>query len=176
MKISLLENLEEYLPKSDSVIARDLRLNLKRVLTESQLLQEERFLTLLALAQSLKWDSLRNSAEAQLREAGLSDEQLLEAKDSAAQMAMLNTYYRFRHMLGKDEEYKVAGLRMTVFSKPHLGKERFEMLAFALSVLNGCETCIQSHEKVLRDAGLTADKVHDLARMASVMKGLSQLE
>ena len=65
---------------------------------------------------------------------------------------------------------------MTSLARPALGKERFEMLAFAVSVLNGCESCVRAHEKVLRDAGLTADKVHDLARLASVVKGLKALE
>ncbi|MGH9857599.1 MAG: carboxymuconolactone decarboxylase family protein, partial [Acidobacteriota bacterium] len=54
---------------------------------------------------------------------------------------------------------------MAALARPVLGKERFEMLAFALSVLNGCESCIRSHEQVLRNAGL-ADKLHDLARLA----------
>jgi alkyl hydroperoxide reductase subunit D len=49
------------------------------------------------------------------------------------------------------------------------------MLAFAVSVLNGCESCIRSHEKVLREAGVSVDQVHDLARLAAVVKGLHAL-
>jgi len=90
-------------------------------------------------------------------------------------MAMLNTYYRFRHFVHKDDDYRVAGLRMTALAKPQLGKERFEMLALAVSVLNGCESCVRSHEQVLRDAGVGADKIHDLARLASVVKALTTL-
>jgi len=73
------------------------------------------------------------------------------------------------------EDYRIAGLRMTSLARPSLGKERFEMLAFAVSVLNGCESCIRSHEEVLRNAGLSADKIHDLARLASVVKALRTL-
>jgi lipoyl-dependent peroxiredoxin subunit D len=55
-------------------------------------------------------------------------------------------------------------------------KTRFEMLAFTVSVVNGCENCIKSHELVLRQAELAADKIHDLARLAAVVKGLKVLE
>ena len=59
--------------------------------------------------------------------------------------------------------------------KPVLGKEKFEMLAFAVSVVNGCESCVVSHENVLRAAELSAEKIHDLARMASVVRALKTL-
>jgi len=68
-----------------------------------------------------------------------------------------------------------AGLRMTALARPALGKVNFEMLAFTVSVVNGCETCVISHEAVLREAGLGAEKIHDLARMASVVKALKTL-
>src|SRR5262249_16681690 len=97
------------------------------------------------------------------------------AAQSAALMAMLNTYYRFRHFVGSPEEYRAAGLRMTALARPVLGRERFEMLAFAVSVVNGCESCVRSHEKVLRDSGVSAEKVHDLARLAAVLKAAQTL-
>jgi alkyl hydroperoxide reductase subunit D len=49
------------------------------------------------------------------------------------------------------------------------------MLAFAVSVINGCETCVQSHEKVLKEAGLTLDQIHDLARVAAVTRAIQTL-
>jgi alkyl hydroperoxide reductase subunit D len=64
---------------------------------------------------------------------------------------------------------------MNVLAKPALGKEHFEMLSFAVSVINGCESCVRSHEKALRDTGTPPEKVHDLARLASVIKGLKTL-
>jgi alkyl hydroperoxide reductase subunit D len=64
---------------------------------------------------------------------------------------------------------------MTALARPVLGKERFEMLAFTVSVLNGCETCTRAHEKTLKDAGVSSEKIHDLARIASIVKGLSYL-
>lgn len=159
----------------ETSIARDLKLNLKRLLEDGALDPPERLLALLATATSVEHAPLADLARRELRNTGLPDEHIQEAAESAALMGMLNTYYRFRHMVGKDEDYRTAGLRMTALAKPGLGKEGFEMLAFAVSVLNGCETCIRSHEKVLRDAGVSADKIHDLARIAAVVKGIKGL-
>ena len=44
---------------------------------------------------------------------------------------------------------------MTALARPLIGKERFEMLSFAVSVLNGCEACTRAHEKALKDAGVS---------------------
>lgn len=169
------QDLDAVLPQQQSTIARDLRLNLKRTLEDGALEREQALLTLLALATSVRDERLTAYARQQLRATELTGEQVEEAAESAAIMGMLNVYYRFRHMLGNDDEYRAAGLRMTVLARPVLGKERFEMLAFAVSVLNGCESCIRSHEKALRDAGLGVDKIHDLARLAAVVKGLNTL-
>ena len=49
------------------------------------------------------------------------------------------------------------------------------MLSFTVSVLNGCEACIKAHEKTLKDAGVVVEKIHDLARIAAVVKGLKAL-
>jgi alkyl hydroperoxide reductase subunit D len=64
---------------------------------------------------------------------------------------------------------------MTALARPLLGKERFEMLAFTVSVLNGCETCTRAHEKTLRDADVGVEKIHDLARLASIVRALKTL-
>jgi len=114
-------------------------------------------------------------AEAALFHLDVPAEQSQEAKECAAIMGMLNTYYKFRHMTEHPDDYKSAGLRMMVFGNPRLGKVRFEMLAFALSVLNACESCIRSHEHTLREAGVSVEKLHDLVRLASVVKGFEAL-
>lgn len=167
--------LDQYLESKSTPIARDLKLNLRRILHEGSLTPEEATLTLLAVATSTGNQALASHAREQLVILGLSPEQIQEAAESAAIMAMLNTYYRFKHFVQKDDDYRTAGLRMTALARPALGKERFEMLALAVSVLNGCESCVRSHEQVLRDAGVSADKIHDLARLASVVKGLTVL-
>jgi len=170
-----IEGLDPLLETRTSTLAKDLRLNLKRVLSEGSLDAAEAGLALLATAASVDMPSLVTFAQGQLKQLDFSDEQIREAAESAAIMAMLNTYYRFRHMIGESEDYRSAGLRMTALAKPHLGKERFEMLAFAVSILNGCESCVRSHEKVLREAGVNVEKIHDLARLASIVKAWKTL-
>jgi lipoyl-dependent peroxiredoxin subunit D len=167
--------LDALFESKTSTIARDLKLNLKRILEDGALAPDEALLALLATSSSVGQKALAAFARDQLTTLDFTHEQIAEAEENAALMGMLNTYYRFRHMVGKDDDYKIAGLRMTAISRPQLGRERFEMLSLAVSVLNGCESCIKAHEKVLREVGVGVDKLHDLARMAAVVKGLAVL-
>jgi lipoyl-dependent peroxiredoxin subunit D len=85
-------------------------------------------------------------------------------------MAMNNVYYRFRHLVGK-ESYgqKPARLRMNRLVKPVTTKVDFELFSLAVSAINACEACIQSHEKVVVEGGLTEDHVHDAVRIAATV-------
>lgn len=169
------QKIEQIFGDRNSTITRDLKLNLTKLLTDGALAKEEALLVLLATGESVKSKALTSLAREELAAFDFTKEQLDEAKESAAIMAMLNMYYRFRHMVHKPDDYKTAGLRMTSLAKPQLGKERFELLAFAVSVLNGCETCIGSHEEVLRKAGFSVEKIHDAAKLAAVVKATETL-
>lgn len=169
------EALDSLYEARTTTIARDLKLNLKRLLEESALDAEEALLVLLATATSVESAPLSAYAREQMSGLGMAPEIQQEAAENAAILGMLNVYYRFRHMVQKDEDYRTASLRMTGLARPAMGKERFELLAFSVSVLNGCESCIRSHEKVLREANVSVDKIHDAARMAAVVKGLKTL-
>jgi alkyl hydroperoxide reductase subunit D len=163
-----------------TTVARDLKLNLKRFLSESALTPEEGVLAALACATSVEYPALQLWAKETLLTLGFSSEQIQEASETAAIMGMLNMYYRFRHFIshgehGNTTDYQQAGLRMTSLAKPILGKDKFEMLAFAVSVLNGCESCVRAHELALKDVNVSVDKIHDLARLAATIKGLKAL-
>ena len=172
------EFLQQFLGDPKTSVERDLTLNFRKCLEESALDEQERFLNLLAVATSLENQSLIEFAITKLTEQGLSAEQILEARQSAAIMGMLNTYYKFKSFLSPEvaENYSRTGLRMQSLAKPHNGKERFEMMSFAVSVVNGCPTCVSSHERALSGLGVSADKIHELARLASVTKGLVTLK
>lgn len=180
--MSIAENLDKYFESSfkgaDSTIYRDLMMNLKKIVEESPLAEADRFLSLLAVATTLDMKDLSDYASSELKTRDMTEEQIKEAKESAAIMGMLNTYYKFKGYLSPESlpDYPRAGLRMQSLAKPQNGKERFEMMSFAVSVVNGCPTCVSSHEKALRALNVEADKIHDLARMASVVKGLSALK
>jgi len=168
--------MEALFERFQTTIARDLKLNLERLLTEGALDKTDAHLALLATAASVGIPPLVDYAQNQLAaDSGLGQEEIIEAREAAAIMGMLNTYYRFKHMVDKEDDYRSAGLRMTSLAKPKLGKKRFEMLSFGVSVLNGCETCIRAHENVLRDSEVPVEQIHDLARIAAVVKGLKPL-
>jgi alkyl hydroperoxide reductase subunit D len=60
---------------------------------------------------------------------------------------------------------------MTKLAKPATNKADLELFSLAVSAINGCEACVQSHEKVVLEAGLTEEQVHDAVRIAATMHG-----
>lgn len=169
--------LDKNFPNSQTSIFRDLSLNFKKALEEGALDPQERMLNLAAVATALHDQDLQKLAASHLTEMGLTPEQTTEAFEVAGIMGMLNTYYKFKGYLDPQtlENYSRAGLRMQSLMKPQNGKERFEMMALAVSAINGCPTCISSHEKALVQVGVSYDKIHDIARLAAICKGLNSL-
>ena len=91
-----------------------------------------------------------------LRAASSSPEALNAAKIAASLMAMNNIYYRFVHLVhAADYKTLPAKLRMTVMAKPGVDKVDFELWSLAVSAVNGCGMCLEAHEKVLREHGLS---------------------
>lgn len=181
--MSMSEKIDAFLETSfgtkETAVFRDLSLNFKKLLEDSSLDEKERLINTAAIARSLHWKELENFSQHELRALSLTDAEIEECFEAAAIMGMLNTYYKFKGFLSpevlSDTAYQRAGLRMNSLSKPLNGKDKFEMMAFSVSVVNGCPTCVASHEKALTDIGVSRDKIHDLARLASVTKGLSCL-
>ena len=101
-------------------------------------------------------------------------EALQAAHSAAAIMAMNNIYYRFIH-LASAPDYKTlpAKLRMSVIGKPGVEKADFELWCLAVSAINGCGMCIDAHEKVLREHGMTAEQIQAAVRIASVVHAVS---
>jgi alkyl hydroperoxide reductase subunit D len=178
---AIVDTLDTVFADRSTTVAKDLKLNLRRMIEDSALAKEEAALTVIALAKSLNFEEFRVAGKEAAVSLGLSNEIIQEAEENAAIMGMLNIYYRFRHFIEHSdptakEEYGAAKLRMTSLANPAMGKEKFEMLAFAVSCINGCEMCVTSHEKALMHLGVGREKLHDLARLAAVMKGLSLLK
>jgi alkyl hydroperoxide reductase subunit D len=149
--------------------ARDIRLNLQSVMQEGSLSPSQRWGVALASAVASRNPALRaavtRDAAAVVEPAVIED-----ALAAAALMAMNNVYYRFRHMAGKPVySQKPARLRMNRLANPAGQKVDFELFALAVSAINGCETCIQAHERVVLAAGLSEDHVHDAVRIAAAI-------
>ena len=163
--MSQIEQLRQALPDP----ARDIKLNLQSVFQSTSLTPAQVWGTAVASAIAARNPDLVDAVVADAREAvdqGVVD----DARAAAALMAMNNVYYRFRHMVGKPEYgQKPAGLRMNRIMQPATNKADFELFSLAVSAINGCGTCIQAHEKAVREGGLTEDHVVDAVRIASVV-------
>jgi alkyl hydroperoxide reductase subunit D len=165
--MSALDEARDALPDA----ARDLKLNLQAVLAESTLSPSQRWGTAVAAAVASRNARLREAILAEAR-AQADPAAVDDGIAAAALMGMNNVYYRFRHLMGR-ESYsdKPARLRMNRIAKPAGPKVDFELYCLAVSAINGCETCLKSHEKVVLGAGLTEDQVHDAVRIAAVVHG-----
>ena len=104
----------------------------------------------------------------------LSPQALEAAKSAAALMGMNNIYYRFLH-LTSNEKYGTmrAGLRMNAIRTHGIEPLDFELWCLAVSSINGCGACVDSHEKVLREKGFGEEKVLAAVRVASVLHSIA---
>ena len=156
--------------------ARDLKLNLGSVLsTTGAPGLTEKQLWSVALAAAIAARNVRFARDIQaLAAAHLSPVELNAARAAAAIMGMNNVYYRFLHLV-EDAEYKTlpARLRMNVLGNPGIDKQDFELLSLAVSAINGCGTCVSSHERVLRQHGLSREAVQSAVRIAAVVHAVA---
>ena len=155
--------------------AKDVRLNLTSILSD-QLLGEERKLgLLLSCAHGSAYKPLVDAAEAEV--AGkLSDTVANAARGAAALMAMNNVYYRFVHLVANPEYGQMpARLRMNFIGSHGISKEDFELFSLAVSAMNGCGMCIDSHERILLEAGVKSDTIQAAVRIGAVMKALASV-
>ncbi|HEX4271817.1 MAG TPA: carboxymuconolactone decarboxylase family protein [Rhizomicrobium sp.] len=164
-----IEALKDALPD----YAKDLKLNLSSLAQESLLTEQQRAGTFVACALAARNQTTTTAVLASFAPS-LSPEALTAAKAAAAIMAMNNIYYRFTH-LASAEDYKTlpARLRMNVIGKPGVDKVDFELWCLAVSAINGCGVCIDSHEKILRDAGLSAEQIQAAVRIAAVVHAVA---
>ncbi|MGV9306682.1 MULTISPECIES: carboxymuconolactone decarboxylase family protein [unclassified Nonomuraea] len=160
-----IDNLKSALPD----YAKDTKLNLGSVTTTSSLTDQQLWGAVLACALATR--SARVIAEvAEEASAILSAEAFKAAKAAASIMAMNNVYYRATHLIG-DEQYSTmpAKLRMTVIGNPGVDKVDFELWCLAVSAVNGCGRCLESHEQVLRGSGMPREQIQEALRIAAVV-------
>ena len=149
--------------------AKDVKLNLQAVLQGGSLTAEQRWGVAIASAVASRNERLRGAVLADAR-AEVAPAVVDDAFAAASLMAMNNVYYRFRHMIGKPAySQKPARLRMNRLVKPLTNKADFELFSLAVSAINGCEACVQSHEAAVLESGLTDEQVHDAVRIAATI-------
>lgn len=163
-----LDDLKSALPD----YAKDLKLNLGSVIGNSELPKQQCWGTVLACAIASRSGIVLRALEPEAKE-NLSDEAYAAAKSAAAIMAMNNVFYRTRHLLS-DPEYGTlrAGLRMNVIGNPGVEKTDFELWSLAVSAINGCGQCLDSHEQVLRKAGVDRETIQEAFKIAAVVQAV----
>ena len=166
-----LKTFAEALPD----FAKDIRLNVGSLVNDQTLGDQRKYGLLLACAHGTGHKPIVDAAEAEA--AGkLGEEAANAARAAAAVMAMNNVYYRFTHLAGNKEYLNMpARLRMNVIGAPGIDKADFELFSLAVSAMNGCGMCIDSHEKVLKSHGVSAEIIQAAARTAAIMKAVATI-
>ncbi|MGD0791159.1 MAG: carboxymuconolactone decarboxylase family protein [Terriglobales bacterium] len=153
--------------------AKDLKLNLSALLQQQELNEQQIWGTVTASAIASRNPQVIQTvlAEAALH---LSPQALEAAKSAAAVMGMNNIYYRFQH-LATNQKYATlpARLRMNVLRTHGIDPVDFELWCTAVSAINGCGACVDSHEQVLRSKGMSEESILAAVRLASVIHGLA---
>jgi alkyl hydroperoxide reductase subunit D len=167
-----LDTIRDSLPD----YARDLRLNLGSVLAPTGapgLGERQIWAVAVAAAIASRHVPLARDLET-LAAAHLSPADLNAAHAAAAVMGMNNIYYRFLHLV-EDAEYQKmpARLRMNVLANPGIDKTDFELLSLAVSAINGCGTCVASHERQLRQHGVSREAVQSAVRIAAIVHAVA---
>ncbi|MBV8061678.1 MAG: carboxymuconolactone decarboxylase family protein, partial [Alphaproteobacteria bacterium] len=94
---------------------------------------------------------------------------------AATVMAMNNIYYRFIHYTHDEDIKKMpARLRMNVIGNPGIDKHDFELMALAVSAINGCGMCMEAHTQSAIKVGLSKASVQSSIRIAAVIFAAAQ--
>ena len=159
---TILESLPTY--------AKDIKLNLSSLLNSDHALTQQQYWgTMLACALASKNPTL-TKAVSQSAQEKISPETISAAKSAAALMAMNNIYYRFTHAVTNTEYSKMpANLRMNAMAQPGIDKNDFELYSLAVSAINGCNFCMDSHERLLTSKGISKETVQASVRIAAIL-------
>lgn len=156
--------------------AKDLKLNYSTLVRQNADLTSQRLWgAVVASAVATRNAELTEGALAEAAK-HLSAQALEAAKSAAAVMGMNNIYYRFLH-LSSNEKYGTipAKLRMNALRTHGVDAVDFELWSIAVSAINGCAKCVDSHEKVVREKGVSEEEVLAIVRIASVIHAVGSV-
>jgi alkyl hydroperoxide reductase subunit D len=158
---SLIDQFPDY--------ARDIKLNLGNVLRQTELSPQQLWGTALACATASRNSELLTAIGTEAKQ-HLSPEAFDAARTAAAIMGMNNIYYRFLHLTDNGKYATIpARLRMQGIRSHGIDHVDFELWCTAVSAINNCPACVASHEKVVREKGISEEQVAAAVRIASVM-------
>ncbi len=168
--MDFIQNIKQAIPD----YAKDIRLNLDTVVTKSNLDTNIVLGCVVASAFANKNSFIVHS----VKNSSLIDETYLQAALTAASlMAMNNTWYPYVEM-SQDAQLKTLapGLRMNAYaSHGGIDKLHFEMFTLAASIVGKCHFCVESHYKILAQAGVTVEQLKEIGKIAAVITATSQI-
>lgn len=157
--------------------AKDIRLNLSAVIKQDPntgLSLHQVYGIALASAYATKHPAVMAAIHGEVA-ATLSAEEINAAKAAASVMAMNNVYYRFIHLAHDTELSRLpAGLRMNVIASSGIDKVTFELYSLAVSAINGCGLCIESHTAAVQKHDVSKTGVQHCVRIAAVVAAAAQ--
>ncbi len=165
----------DLMAEGETRFLKDLRINLKNSLGSENLNPKEAYLIAVAIAANESHKQLTNAFINHAKQNGANESEIAEALACASTLATNNVFYRFKHFIkGSNENYQTipAGIKMNVMMNPVLGKELFELMSLAVSTVNGCESCVNSHEASVRKMGSSEARIFDAVKLASIIRGL----
>ncbi|MGB0522725.1 MAG: carboxymuconolactone decarboxylase family protein [Flammeovirgaceae bacterium] len=166
----------DLLTAGESRYIKDLRINAKNVLKSQHLSAKEALLIAVSIVANNHHDVLLNTYTEKAKAAEATDAEIAEAVACASLLAANNVFYRFRHFMNKEKYNQLpARIKMNIMMNPVTGKEFFELMSLAVSAVNGCEMCVQSHEASLINLGATEERIFDAVKIASVITSLCKV-
>ncbi len=150
--------------------AKDIATNLAVLAEEAVLDDQAKWGAFVASACAVDEPETLKAVVIAAREAGLSSEAFTAAKTAAAIMAMTNVYFRAVHLIAApDYQHLPSRLRMNRLAHPGVDPVDYELWCVAVSAINGCGACLDSHEAELRRRGVQPVQIQAALRIAAVV-------
>ena len=167
MSIESIEALRAQLPAYAHAMARNLE-----VLAEETVLDETaKWSCFVASACAVGEPRTLKAVTAAALRAGLTPEAFEEAKTAASTMAMTNVYFRAVHLMTAPE-YERLPSRLR-FNRDH--STAYEFCCMAVSAINGCGACLDSHEAELRRRGAQPVQIQAALRIGAVVNAVARV-
>ncbi len=166
---AIKDNLSDY--------AKDIKLNLSNLMNngaQDGLTEKQVWAIALATAYSTKNQNIIIAIEKGV-EQFLTNMEINAIKGATTIMAMNNIYYRFIHEVS-DKTFATlpAKLRMNILVNHGMEKIDFELCSLAVSAINGCGLCMDSHTKTLLKHEVSYESIQMSIRIAAIINALAQ--
>ena len=154
--------------------SKDTRLNVSSLERSDALTPPQQWGSILAAALATRQADVIRAAMTETKKrlpADTSDATINAVRTAASLMAMNNIYYRSRHLLHNDMLDQVpARLRMQGMMSHGQPQVDFELWSVAVSAINGCGMCLESHVgKLVKEHGVRLEAVNDVLRISAVL-------